>query len=257
MSERPITDDRIIQLERQVRQLRALVGLVLAAVVCVVSSAVIPNSLYEVRTNRLVLQDDDGIQRGVWKVENGAVSLQMFDDQSRPRVNLSSDGSGNSTVTLLDWSGEEVLSLSEVNDQPLIRCWTAQNGPQIALGIMNGVPGIDLADDQGNAQVKLRAGGQTPQLSVTDGLSLKGMQVFAAPDRSGWSVFDAEGQIRLAGLNLNNENPALILQSKTARNLMTAETSSRGSPDPQPLQESKAVKSPPEAAYPPPRMRAN
>ncbi len=177
----------------------------------------------------------------------------MLDELSRPRVSVSCDEAGNSLITLLDWSGEETLSMSQVNDQPLVRCWNAQYGPQIALGIMNGVPGIDLADTKGQTQVKLRAGGQVPQLSITDGISPKGVQLFSTPDRTGWSVFNAEGQIRLAGLNLKDENPALMLQSRSARNLLTAESSSRGAPVSQVQQTQTAETALPE--YPPPRVK--
>jgi len=120
------TEERLGKLEREVAALRS-----------------------EVRTRKVMIEDEDGAVRAALSVSNDWPGLGLYDEKGTLRAVLRLDEDGP-TLSLGDAKGTPRIWLRMEEDGPTLALHDKDGSLRALLGVLKYGPGLVLADEKGN-----------------------------------------------------------------------------------------------------------
>ena len=112
----------------------------------------------EVRAHRFVLEDDDGMLRGLWQFdEEGTVRLSIHDAAGHARMNLAVLPDGAPGISFADEADRRRVVLGLLPDQTSTLVFADGSGiPRAVLGVSSqGSANLLFADDEGVSRVSV------------------------------------------------------------------------------------------------------
>ncbi len=195
--------DRVSRLERQNRNLRHGLGVVLViggfagtlgATLAQSRPATQPNNVIE--ANQIILRDEDGKARITLVASKGLTAISLTGRDELPQIELMSVRDG-AVITMADTRGRPRIEFqAESLGGPTATLYDENHKVRVALGARPSGPTINLLSRNEKPRITLNGGGEETSMGLFDDHDIPRMSLVVNDGGSGLNVYDKSHHIR-------------------------------------------------------------